>query len=114
MSLVELQRNQCTVVKKRKQKQMLVIMLHFFSEDCAKWCAEVGGAPKCKKWVFKEVGTICHLKYTLGDVRDDASPLTPEDLKLFQPADGGSNATAAASNNSTAGNSTGHLEVLLS
>ena len=93
---------------------MLVIMLHFFSEDCAKWCAEVGGAPKCKKWVFKEVGTICHLKYTLGDVRDDANPLTPEDLKLFQPADGGSNATAAASNNSTAGNSTGNLGVLLS
>ena len=75
--------------------------LRFSAEDCAKWCAQVG--PKCKRWVFKEVGTMCHLKYTERDKRDTENPLTPEDLEQFKTEASAANATAGA-NVTAAGN----------
>ena len=75
--------------------------LRFSAEDCAKWCAQAG--PKCKRWVFKEVGTMCHLKYTEGNKRDAENPLTPEDLIQFQPPPDTSSVNITSSANATAG-----------
>ena len=58
--------------------------MRFSSEDCAKWCKEV--EPKCERWVFREIGSTCYLKFKIEylTVRDAQNPLTEEDKNLFE------------------------------
>ena len=52
--------------------------LRFSREACAEWCAS--HSSRCAGWVYKEIGSWCHLKYMMGLERNKDSPLTTEDI----------------------------------
>ena len=47
-------------------------------EACAEWCAS--HSSRCAGWVYKEIGSWCHLKYMMGLERNKDNPLTTEDI----------------------------------
>ena len=55
----------------------LLAGLRFSREDCAEWCNSLNS--RCDRWVYKEIGTQCHLKYIAGEERNLTNPLTPQD-----------------------------------
>ena len=82
--------------------------LRFSKQACAEWCETMGS--RCAGWVYKDIGTWCHLKYIKGRGRNMNSPLTTEDItkieadcKVNPPT---TTAAPSSSNNASSDNAT--------
>ena len=80
--------------------------LRFSSEDCAEWCKSLKS--RCDRWVYKEMGTKCHLKYIAGEERNWTNPLTIQDKeRIAAVASQSGEVTTAMSANSNSSEATG-------
>ena len=78
--------------------------LRFSNEECARWCDNM--KTRCNRWVYKEKGTWCHLKYIAGEERNHTNPLTYEDKAKIAASPSAKTTTVAPATNNNSSTST--------